>query len=171
MLFRFPLTAIVALVLAPAATAGVVTTYPSSQTITPAGALPQGNSATITLNAARGEREGAWIVDTGIQGRNVSASIDGYQLGSLQAALYFGHFVESAGRRRPDALMPWDGKAQPTEGRNQPIYLQVVVPDNVVEDVIEAIMAAARTGEIGDGRVFVIPVLESYKIRTGERET
>ena len=50
------------------------------------------------------------------------------------------------------------------------VEIEVVVPDNVVEDVIEAIMAAARTGEIGDGRVFVLPVLESYRIRTGERE-
>jgi len=33
------------------------------------------------------------------------------------------------------------------------------------------VMEAARTGEIGDGRVFVMPVEESYKIRTGERET
>ena len=116
MTFRAALTAIVALVLAPAAAAGGVTTYPSSATITPAGPLPQGSSPTITINAARGEREGAWIVATGVQGRMVSASIDGYQLGSVQAALYFGHFVESAGRRRPDALMPWEGKAQPTEG-------------------------------------------------------
>jgi nitrogen regulatory protein PII len=36
------------------------------------------------------------------------------------------------------------------------VEIEVVVPDNVVEDVIEAIMAAARTGEIGDGRVFVL---------------
>ena len=129
MTFRAVLTAIVALALAPAAAAGVVA-YPSAQTIPGNGALPQGSSATITLNAARGEREGAWIVDSGIQGRMVSASIDGFQLGSLQAALYFGHFVESGGRTRPDALMPWDGKAQPTEKHNQPIYLQVVVPDD-----------------------------------------
>ena len=44
------------------------------------------------------------------------------------------------------------------------------MPDNVVDDVIEAIMAAARTGEIGDGRVFVLPVEQSYNIRTGERQ-
>lgn len=50
------------------------------------------------------------------------------------------------------------------------VEIEVVVPDNVAEDVIEAIMAAARTGEIGDGRVFVLPVAESYKIRTGERQ-
>jgi nitrogen regulatory protein PII len=51
------------------------------------------------------------------------------------------------------------------------VEIEVVVPDAVVEDVIEAIMAAARTGEIGDGRVFVLPVEQSYNIRTGARET
>ena len=51
------------------------------------------------------------------------------------------------------------------------VEIEVVVPDNVAEDVIEAIIAAARTGEIGDGRVFVLPVLESYRIRTGEKES
>jgi len=40
----------------------------------------------------------------------------------------------------------------------------------MAEDAIKAIIEAARTGEIGDGRVFVLPVGESYKIRTGERE-
>jgi nitrogen regulatory protein PII len=50
------------------------------------------------------------------------------------------------------------------------VEIEVVVPDAVAEDVIEAIMAAARTGEIGDGRVFVLPVEQSYNIRTGERE-
>ena len=47
------------------------------------------------------------------------------------------------------------------------VEIEVVVPDAVAEDVIEAIMAAGRTGEIGDGRVFVIPVEQSYNIRTG----
>ena len=48
--------------------------------------------------------------------------------------------------------------------------IEVVVPDSLAEDAIKAIVQAARTGEIGDGRVFVLPVLESYRIRTGERE-
>ena len=48
--------------------------------------------------------------------------------------------------------------------------IEVVVPDSMADDAIKAIIASARTGEIGDGRVFVLPVLESYKIRTGERE-
>lgn len=48
--------------------------------------------------------------------------------------------------------------------------LEIVVPDARVHDAVRTIMGAARTGDIGDGRVFVTPVLESYRIRTGERE-
>jgi nitrogen regulatory protein PII len=48
--------------------------------------------------------------------------------------------------------------------------IDVVVADDQVEDAIEAIIQAARTGEIGDGRVFVIPVEDSYRIRTGEKD-
>src|ERR1700716_1480472 len=46
--------------------------------------------------------------------------------------------------------------------------IEVVVPDALVNDCIKAVIEAARTGEIGDGRVFVLPVEQSYKIRTGE---
>ena len=48
--------------------------------------------------------------------------------------------------------------------------IEVVLPDSIVGDAVKAIIDAARTGEIGDGRIFVIPVSESYKIRTGEKE-
>jgi nitrogen regulatory protein PII len=50
------------------------------------------------------------------------------------------------------------------------MQVEVVVPDGIAEEAIRAIVEAARTGEIGDGRVFVLPVAESYRIRTGERE-
>lgn len=46
--------------------------------------------------------------------------------------------------------------------------IEVVVPDHLSESVVAAIIKAARTGEIGDGRVFVMPVTRSYRIRTGE---
>src|SRR5437667_11115714 len=49
--------------------------------------------------------------------------------------------------------------------------IEVVVPDSIADEAIKAIVQAARTGEIGDGRVFVLPVLESYRIRTGEKES
>jgi nitrogen regulatory protein PII len=50
------------------------------------------------------------------------------------------------------------------------MQIEVVVPDLLVRDCITAVIEAARTGEIGDGRVFVLPVEQSYKIRTGERD-
>ena len=50
------------------------------------------------------------------------------------------------------------------------MQVEVVVADAVAEDAIRAIVEAARTGEIGDGRVFVLPVEQSYRIRTGERD-
>jgi nitrogen regulatory protein P-II 1 len=40
----------------------------------------------------------------------------------------------------------------------------------MVEETIRTIIQAARTGEIGDGRVFVLPVEQGYNIRTGERD-
>ena len=48
--------------------------------------------------------------------------------------------------------------------------IETVVADEIVEEAIKAIIQAARTGEIGDGRVFVLPVSHSYRIRTGEQE-
>jgi nitrogen regulatory protein PII len=48
--------------------------------------------------------------------------------------------------------------------------IEIVVSDDFVDQSIRAIIEAARTGEIGDGRVFVTPVSDSYKIRTGEKE-
>ena|SRR5687767_7890398 len=50
------------------------------------------------------------------------------------------------------------------------VEIEVVVADAVAEEVIAGIIKAARTGEIGDGRVFVTPVEHSYNIRTGERD-
>jgi nitrogen regulatory protein PII len=50
------------------------------------------------------------------------------------------------------------------------MQIEVVVPDPVVDEVIQAIIVAARTGEIGDGRVFVLPVEHGYNIRTGEKD-
>ncbi|GAB4117455.1 MAG: P-II family nitrogen regulator [Acidobacteriota bacterium] len=50
------------------------------------------------------------------------------------------------------------------------IKLELVLPDDMVDEAIQTIMEATRTGEIGDGRVFVLPVEEGYNIRTGERD-
>ncbi len=49
------------------------------------------------------------------------------------------------------------------------IKIEVIVPDEMVDDVIEAIEGSARTGRIGDGKIFVSSVDEAVRIRTGER--
>ena len=48
------------------------------------------------------------------------------------------------------------------------IKVESVVPSDIVESVVEAIVGAARTGNVGDGRVFVYPVEKAVRIRTGE---
>lgn len=47
--------------------------------------------------------------------------------------------------------------------------LKVVVDDDMVENVIDAVVSSAQTGEIGDGKMFILPVEEVVRIRTGER--
>jgi len=46
--------------------------------------------------------------------------------------------------------------------------LEIVVPDDKVEQVIEVIQKIARTGQVGDGKIFIIPVEDAVRIRTGE---
>jgi len=48
------------------------------------------------------------------------------------------------------------------------IKIEVVVPDDMVNSVVDAIQAAARTGKIGDGKIFISEVLDVIRIRTGE---
>lgn len=46
--------------------------------------------------------------------------------------------------------------------------IEIVVRDNMVEQVIEVIQKIARTGQVGDGKIFVIPIEDVIRIRTGE---
>jgi nitrogen regulatory protein P-II 1 len=49
------------------------------------------------------------------------------------------------------------------------IKVEIVVEADMVEKVVEAIMTHGKTGKIGDGKIFVLPVEEAYRIRTGEQ--
>ena len=50
------------------------------------------------------------------------------------------------------------------------IKIEIVVADSMVVAVVDAIEKAARTGRIGDGKIFVSPVEQAIRIRTGERD-
>ena len=49
------------------------------------------------------------------------------------------------------------------------LRLEVVVSDADMEKVVQIIVEAARTGNIGDGKIFIIPVADAVRVRTGER--
>jgi nitrogen regulatory protein P-II 2 len=69
-----------------------------------------------------------------------------------------GHTAVDRGREYEVTLLP-------------KMQVETVVPEHLVATAIEAIITASRTGEIGDGRVFVMPAEEGYNIRTGERDS
>ena len=50
------------------------------------------------------------------------------------------------------------------------IKLEIVAPDERVDQVIETISSTARTGKIGDGKIFVVDVLQAVRVRTDERD-
>ena len=47
--------------------------------------------------------------------------------------------------------------------------LEIIVRDKNVQKTVNAILNSARTGQIGDGKIFIVPIEESYRIRTGEQ--
>ncbi|MEO1179479.1 MAG: P-II family nitrogen regulator, partial [Cyanobacteria bacterium J06636_28] len=53
----------------------------------------------------------------------------------------------------------------------QKLKVEIVVDDDQVDAIVEQVIAAARTGEIGDGKIFVTPVHEVVRIRTGEKNS
>ncbi len=54
---------------------------------------------------------------------------------------------------------------------SEKVRLEIGVSDHFVEATVRAILAGARTGEVGDGKIFVLPVEKVYRIRTGEEDT
>jgi nitrogen regulatory protein P-II 1 len=48
------------------------------------------------------------------------------------------------------------------------VRIEVVVPAAIVQEAVDAIMRSAKTGKIGDGKLFVLPVAQVFRIRTGE---
>ena len=49
------------------------------------------------------------------------------------------------------------------------IKVEVIIPDDMLDKVIDSVQGAANTGRIGDGKIFIIPIVDAVRIRTGER--
>jgi nitrogen regulatory protein P-II 1 len=53
---------------------------------------------------------------------------------------------------------------------SEKVRIEIGVSDHFVEPTVRAVLAAAATGEVGDGKIFVVPVEKVYRIRTGEED-
>jgi nitrogen regulatory protein P-II 1 len=56
-------------------------------------------------------------------------------------------------------------------GLAEKVRMEIAVSDEFVEATIEALCEGARTGEVGDGKIFVVPLEQAVRIRTGDRDT
>lgn len=90
----------------------------------------------------------AGLARVGVRGMTVS-EVAGCGLQKGQKGIYRGHAYEVA-------LLP-------------KIKLEVVLPDELIEQAIAIIIELGRTGEIGDGKIFIHPIEEVYRIRTGDK--
>ncbi len=83
----------------------------------------------------------------GIRGMTVSEVVG--------CGLQKGHIGVYRGREYKITLLP-------------KIKIEIVIADDVVEEVVDIIVKHAQTGQIGDGKIFILPVEDAYRIRTGE---
>lgn len=78
--------------------------------------------------------------------------------------------IEVKGRGRQKGITQmWRGEEYKVDMLPK-VKVELVVPDDKEEEVIELIKNAARTGNIGDGKIFVLPVEKTIRIRTGEMD-
>jgi len=75
------------------------------------------------------------------------------------------------GRGRQKGLAHQYRGLKATSSLIQKVKLEIAINDEYVETVIEAIESSARTDQIGDGKIFVLPLEECVRIRTAERGT
>ena len=106
--------------------------------------------------------------------RLVTAVIKPFKLGEVRAALTaFGvqglTVSQSSGYGRQRGHTEVYRGAEYTVDLVPKVRLEVLVDDDDLDDVVEVIVRAARTGKIGDGKVWSIPVETVIRVRTGER--
>ena len=85
--------------------------------------------------------------------------VEGFPGMSVSEARGFGHEKLSSSRDVRDQLKDFTDAAR----------VECVVPDSMAQEVIEAVRSATHTGARGDGKLFVLPVLEGLRIKTGQR--
>ncbi|MDX6482045.1 MAG: hypothetical protein QOG85_2555 [Gaiellaceae bacterium] len=127
-----------------------VAVYPAGTSFTAAGAAPARSRTSIALAMPIGAVDDAVILARGAQ--HVSAlttSIDA----ALEMRLLFAHYVSVNGKPVPDALEPWDGSQRATEKTNQPIWVQITVPQGTAPGTYSGSLSL-----VADGTPTVVPI-------------
>jgi nitrogen regulatory protein P-II 1 len=90
---------------------------------------------------------------------------------ALQEKSYWGMTVSEVSGRGKQKGIALQGRAGEYRVDLLPkIKIELVVFDDDVDDVVDAIIRNARTGETGDGKIFILPVENVIRVRTGERD-
>jgi len=95
--------------------------------------------------------------------QTVKAALDDLQHGGMTLTEVRGHGVQRG------ITEQWRGRSFAVEYLTK-VKIEMVVNDADVETVIALIIEAARTGEVGDGKIFVSDVRQAVRVRTGERD-
>ena len=129
------------------ATVGV---YPSGTTFSATSAAPAHPAVAVSLAMPIGGVDDATILVRGAQSVSIAAPTIA---APLQLRLLFAHYVSIAGTPVPDALMPWDGAQRSTEHTNQPLWLQVTVPDGTAPGTYNGSVVV-----VADGARTAVPI-------------
>jgi len=87
-------------------------------------------------------------------------------LGEINVTGFTVTQVQGRGQQK-NATGVYRGKSY-TVNLHYKVKMEIVVSDYKVHETIQVIIRTAQTGEMGDGKIFVVPILEMYNIRTGE---
>jgi len=132
------------------ATQASVGVYPAGTSFKATGAAPPHPAVAVSLAMPIGAVDDAVILARGAQHVSVFASsIDP----ALEMHLLFAHYVSVNGKLVPDALEPWNGSQRPTEETNQPIWIQISVPQGTAPGTY-----AGSVSLVADGTPTVIPI-------------
>ncbi len=107
--------------------------------------------------------------------KKIEAIIRNTKFGDVKAALEGAGFesmtavhVEGRGKQK-GIVQQWRGRTYSVDLLPK-IKIEIVVPDDSVDRIVSVIRESASTGNIGDGKIFVYPVENAIRIRTGERD-
>lgn len=123
--------------------AASVRVYPATTTIAPNPAPTVRPTTSIALHAAIGGHDDAIVLVSGAAQVSVQAPA---LTAPLQLKLFLAHYVAVDNAPVPDALEPWDGSQHPSEQHNQPIWVQVTVPDGTAPGTYTGSLAVLADG-------------------------